>query len=65
MNNLTFGQFCNELVNLYKVREGMTGDQSRRYVLDALDYFKQDYDDGYSPQESYQIDVDNWGESNV
>lgn len=60
MNNLSFGEYCNELVILFKVRQNMSGDQARRFVLDCLDSFKEEFDEGYSPQESYEREVNAW-----
>lgn len=65
MNNLSFGEYCNELVLLFKVRQNMSGDQARRYVLDGLDYFKEEWEEGMSPQESYQNEADSWDDNNV
>lgn len=65
MNKLSFGEWANELVLLFKVREGFTGDQSRRLVLDELDYFKEMFDEGLSPQETHLIEVESWLEDNV
>lgn len=50
----TFTQYCNDLVNLYKKREGMSGDEARRTVLDMIDDVKEAFEEGVSPQEFYE-----------
>lgn len=60
MNKLSFGEWANELVLLFKVRQNMSGDQARRFVLDCLDFFKEEFDEGCSPQESYEREVNTW-----
>ena len=49
----TFTQYCADLVNLYKKREGMSGDEARRTVLDMIDDVKESFEEGVSPQEFY------------
>lgn len=49
----TLTQYCNDLVNLYKKREGLGGDEARRLVLDMIDDVKESFEEGVSPQEFY------------
>lgn len=58
--NMTRGEYLLELVNLYKVRTGMSGDEARRYVLDASDEFLGCFDLDISAQDSFQEDVNAW-----
>ena len=50
----TFTQYCNDLVNLYKKREGLGGDEARRLVLDMIDDVKESFEEGVSPQCFYE-----------
>lgn len=59
---MTFGQYVNELVNLYKVRAGMSGDHARRMLIDMLDEVFDSYQKDISPQEYFNEDVNCWAE---
>lgn len=58
--NMSRGEYLLELVNLYKVRTEMSGDQARRYVLDATDEFLHCFDLDISAQDAFQEDVSYW-----
>lgn len=49
----SFTQYLADLVNLYKKREGMSGDQARRLVMDMADDVLDAFQSGTSPQEFY------------
>jgi hypothetical protein len=58
--NMTRGEYLQELVNLYKVRTGMSGDEARRYVMDATDDFLSGFDLDIPAQDAFQEDVNAW-----
>lgn len=61
MNNLSFGEYCNELVLLYKNRAMLTGDESRRWVIDNMNDVLEAWQEGYSHQAYFEDDYNSWG----
>lgn len=49
----SFTQYLADIVNLYKKREGMSGNEARRTVMDMADDVLDAFQSGTSPQEFY------------
>lgn len=58
--DLKFSEYVVGLVNLYKVRAEMNGDQARRYVIDCIDDVLAAFEYGTPFEEVFQEDVNAW-----